>query len=92
MVEMGGLEPPTPYMRSNKSGLTNPCSIRVSRPLSRLLPIVLPTKHPLRRPARTLGIFTLTAPRHSADRRSTYLALRAPPSNDETDDGPANNT
>jgi hypothetical protein len=44
MVEMGGLEPPTPYMRSSRSILTGPCSIRVFDPLSRFLPIVLPMK------------------------------------------------
>ncbi len=44
MVEMGGLEPPTPYMRSNKSVLSKPFSMRVFCPLSRFLPSVLPLK------------------------------------------------
>jgi hypothetical protein len=44
MVEMWGLEPQTPYMRSREIDSTNPCSIRVFGALSRFLPIVLPTK------------------------------------------------
>jgi hypothetical protein len=44
MVEMGGLEPPAPYMRSNKSSLTNACPIGVFGKLSRFLPIILPSK------------------------------------------------
>jgi hypothetical protein len=43
MVEMGGLEPPAPYMRSNKSGSAKACYIGVFGPLRRFLPILLPT-------------------------------------------------
>ena len=35
VVEMGGLEPPTPCMRSSKSIFNGPCSIRIFGPLSR---------------------------------------------------------
>ena len=45
MVEMWGLEPQTPYMRSNKSGSAKACYIRVFGPLSRFLPIFLPTEN-----------------------------------------------
>jgi hypothetical protein len=41
---MGGLEPRAPYMRSSEIDWTDPCSIRVFGPLSRFLPIVLPTE------------------------------------------------
>ncbi len=44
MVEMGGLEPPAAYMRSRENDWTDPCCIRVFRPLRRFLPISLPTQ------------------------------------------------
>jgi hypothetical protein len=44
LVEMGGLEPRAPYMRSREIDWPGPCSIRVFRALSRLLPILLPTR------------------------------------------------
>jgi hypothetical protein len=42
---MRGLEPQTPYMRSNKSGSTKACYIRVFGLFSRFLPILLPTEN-----------------------------------------------
>jgi hypothetical protein len=42
MVEMGGLEPPAPYMRSREIDRRGPRSIRFFGALSRFLPIVLP--------------------------------------------------
>jgi hypothetical protein len=42
LVEMGGLEPPTPYMRSKEIDCSGVYSIRVFGPLGRLLPIFVP--------------------------------------------------
>ena len=44
MVEMGGLEPPTPYMRSREIDWPGPCCISISGQFSRLLPIFLRTR------------------------------------------------
>ena len=40
---MRGLEPRTPFMRSNKTDFSNACAIRDFGSLSSFLPIVLPT-------------------------------------------------
>jgi hypothetical protein len=44
MVEMGGLEPPAPYMRSKEIDWPGPCCIRVFGPLGRLPPLLSPRR------------------------------------------------
>jgi len=44
MVEIGGLGPPTPYMRSRETVRRGACCIRVFGSFRHFLPIALPTE------------------------------------------------